>query len=142
MTRLIHRLAQVFVFLAIAALTLLTGCDLSEGPSHRGRDAAIATGQAPAAYRNETPQFAPGQLERHFLKHGGEMGFKNQEDYLRAAQAIVAGGPGIEIWHRDGDTLFYKASTNEFAVLSNRNVIRTYFRPDDGPRYWERQKLR
>ncbi len=71
------------------------------------------------------------------------MGFATQADYLRAAQALVRGGPGVEALTRDGgDTLFYRTATGEFAVLSNRGVIRTYFKPDDGPRYWERQKQR
>lgn len=142
MTILVRRLASIVVFLAIAALTLLAGCD-ARGRAHdrdRGRDAPTA--EAPAADRAGAPRFAPGQLEQHFRKHGGEMGFATMEDYLRAAQALVRGGPGVETWRRGGDTLFYKEQTNEFAVLSDRNVLRTYFRPNDGRRYWERQKLR
>lgn len=134
---LLRRLASTLVFLAIAALTLLAGCDARGRP--RDRD---PTADAVAADREAAPQFAPGQLEQHFRKHGGEMGFATKEDYLRAAQALVRGGPGVETLRRGGDTLFYKEQTNEFAVLSDRNVIRTYFRPDDGRRYWERQKHR
>jgi pyocin large subunit-like protein len=132
---LLRRLASILVYLAIAALTLLAGCDARGRPHERSRE-------APAAERASAPRFAPGQLERHFRKHGREMGFATKEDYLRAAQALVRGGPGVETWRRGGDTLFYKEQTNEFAVLSDRNVIRTYFRPDGGRRYWERQKYR
>jgi pyocin large subunit-like protein len=114
---------------------VLAGCDARGRPHERARE-------APAADHEAAPQFAPGQLEQHFRKHGAEMGFATKEDYLRAAQALVRGGPGVETWRRRGDTLFYKEQTNEFAVLSDRNVIRTYFRPDDGRRYWERQKQR
>ena len=70
------------------------------------------------------------------------MGFATKEDYLRGAQALVRGGPGVETLQQRGDTLFFKESTDEFAVLSDRGVIRTYFKPDDGRRYWERQKQR
>lgn len=132
-----RRLISIVVHLAIALLTLLSACDM-RGPSpERGREVAPA-----AAEDERAPQFAPGQLERHFQKHGHEMGFTRAEDYLRAAQELVRGGPGIETWVRGTDTLFYRERTNDFAVLSSRNVIRTYFRPDDGRRYWERQKHR
>jgi pyocin large subunit-like protein len=134
---LYRRLASLFVFLAVAALTLIAGCDA------RSRDNGLAPSRSSAAYQADAPIFAPGQLERHFQKHGAEMGFTTAEDYLRAAQALVRGGPDVETLRRGGgDTLFYKERTNEFAVLSSRNVIRTYFRPDDGRRYWERQKRR
>lgn len=137
---LTRRIASLVVFLAIAALTLLAGCDAREGP--RGRDRRAEPARTVAQADRSGPQFAPGQLERHFEKHGAEMGFATKEEYLRAAQALVRGGPGVETWQRGGDTLFFKEQTNEFAVLSENGIIRTYFRPDDGRRYWERQKRR
>jgi pyocin large subunit-like protein len=140
--QLLRRLCSILVFLAIAALTVLAGCDARGRPRDRDRAPEPPAAEAPAADREGAPRFAPGQLEQHFRKHGGEMGFATKEDYLRAAQALVRGGPGVETWRRGGDTLFFKEQTNEFAVLSDRNVIRTYFRPDDGRRYWERQKQR
>jgi pyocin large subunit-like protein len=71
------------------------------------------------------------------------MGFATKEDYLRAAQALLRGGPDVETLSRaNGDTLFFREKTSEFGVLSGRGVIRTYFRPSDGQRYWERQKQR
>jgi pyocin large subunit-like protein len=36
----------------------------------------------------------------------------------------------------NGDTLFYKAATNEFAVVTKSGVIRTYFKPEKGLQYW------
>lgn len=137
---LVRRLASILVHLALVALTLLAACDAPGRPGDRRRD--VAPSAQPAAPDVRAPVFAPGQLERHFQKHGHEMGFATKEDYLRAAQDLVRAGPGVEILERGGDTLFYRAQTNEFAVLSHRNVIRTYFRPDDGRRYWERQKQR
>jgi len=137
---LLRRLASVAVFVALAALALLAGCDLRGEARDRGRDPVPTA--APAAERDDAPEFAPGQLEQHFRKHGAEMGFATKEEYLRAAQALVRGGPAVETWERGADSLFYRPETNEFAVLGGRNVIRTYFRPRDGRRYWERQKQR
>ncbi|APR86876.1 hypothetical protein A7982_12225 [Minicystis rosea] len=136
MTHLLRRITSILAFLAIAALTLVAGCSM-QVERGEGTGAAIS-----AEERERAPVFAPGQLERHFEKHGWDMGFTTKEAYLQAAQALVRGGPGVEILHRGGDTLFYKESTNEFAVLSSANVIRTYFQPDGGRRYWERQKWR
>jgi hypothetical protein len=52
----------------------------------------------------------------------------------------LAGGEGIQTFVRaNGDTLFYNPSTNEFAVLSKENIIRTYFKPVEGLLYWLRQ---
>jgi hypothetical protein len=152
----LRRFTTLFLFFAIASITLLAACDLEPPGTSRDRSRSSPPGPAPVARddrdrgrdrerdrdREAAPQFAPGQLEQHFRKHGHEMGFATQEDYLHAAQALVRGGPGVETYQRGGDTLFYRESTNEFAVLSDRNVIRTYFRPDNGRRYWERQKER
>ena len=38
-----------------------------------------------------------------------------------------------------GDALFYRSATNEFAVLTKDNVLRTYFKPADGLQYWLNQ---
>lgn len=127
---ILHRAAGRF---AIVALTLLSGC----GAAYRDLPPRA---EAHAALRDRAPRFAPGQLERHFWKHGVEMGFATMEEYLRAAQDLVRGGPGVEILHRWGDTLFFRAATGEVAILSSYGVIRTYFQPRDPERYWERQK--
>ena len=137
---LFRRLIALLVPLAtvVLALAACQGHD-SRWTGNPAEPLPRSLADAPSA----SPCFAPGQLEHHFQKHGLAMGFANQADYLRAAQALVRGGPDVETLRRDGgDTLFYRASTDEFAVLSDRNVIRTYFKPDDGPAYWERQKDR
>lgn len=54
-----------------------------------------------------------GNLTSHYEKHGIEMGFSSEEEYLEA--------------------------TNEFVVVSQDGYIRTYFCPDDGIDYYNRQ---
>ena len=140
---------RVVALLGLVTLLCVTACDRgsrgSGDPPEPVRAAAAAEEPSPQptpAPGRVAPRFAPGQLEHHFQKHGGEMGFASQGEYLRAAQALVMGGPGVEIYQRGGDTLFFKEATGEFAVVSDRNVLRTYFKPGDGRRYWERQKQR
>jgi hypothetical protein len=82
----------------------------------------------------------PNQLMTHFEKHGAEFGAEPVDDYLSGARRLIAGGKGIESFQRaNGDTLFYNPTTNEFGALSNKGVIRTYFKPDRGLDYWMSQ---
>ena len=39
----------------------------------------------------------------------------------------------------NGDKLFYDSARNEFAVLRQDGILRTYFRPKDGRQYWLEQ---
>ena len=39
----------------------------------------------------------------------------------------------------DGDDVYYKENTNEFVVVSTDGYIRTYFNPDSGKKYFDRQ---
>ena len=142
----LYRLAAL---LGLVTLLGVTACDRGsraafdrDTPVRAAAAAEEPTSPPSPAPGRVAPRFAPGQLEQHFQKHGGEMGFATQADYLRAAQALVMGGPGVETWQRGGDTLYFKEATGEFAVVSDRNVLRTYFKPGDGRRYWERQKQR
>ena len=79
-------------------------------------------------------------LEQHYQKHGIEMGFSSAEEYERAA-AAVAENP--EALHKteaeDGDDVYYIESTNEFVIVSTDGYLRTYFNPDRGIDYFNRQ---
>lgn len=102
-----------------------------------GRLGPAASGLGAAA--RDVRAFAPGKWFSHFIKHGREFGYTTSVQYLRGAQRLTGGGPGISTFTRaNGDRLFYNAATNEFGVLSGGGVIRTYFRPTDGINYWNR----
>lgn len=79
-------------------------------------------------------------LEQHYEKHGIEMGFGSAEEYASAA-ADVINNP--EALHKkeseDDDVVYYLEVTNEFVVLSDDGYIRTYFNPDAGKKYYDRQ---
>ena len=79
-------------------------------------------------------------LESHYYKHGIDMGFDSPEEYLEAANAVIANPDALTKTEKeDGDTVFYVEATNEFVVLSTDGYIRTYFLPDGGKRYFDRQ---
>ena len=85
---------------------------------------------------------ANATAEEHWEKHGREFPeFHNAQDYEHGAQAFVATPPtGTLTKHRDnGDTLFYDPATNTFAVADRRGEPRTFFRPNSGRAYWDRQ---
>ncbi len=86
-----------------------------------------------------------GKIKRLFERNGAAFGAASASDYLAKAQAFITSPPaGTETAtrRRNGDTLFYQASTNTFAVADRDGVLRTMFKPDDGAAYWAKEKAR
>lgn len=79
-------------------------------------------------------------LEQHYEKHGKDMGFASAEEYEKAA-AAVPNNPAVlhKTEKEDGDDVYYIESTNEFVVVSTDGYIRTYFNPDRGIDYYNKQ---
>lgn len=79
-------------------------------------------------------------LNQHFEKHGIEMGFATAEEYLAAANKVIS---SPKVLHKkeaeDNDDVYYLEESNEFVVVSTDGYIRTYFLPEDGIRYYNRQ---
>lgn len=79
-------------------------------------------------------------LDQHYEKHGKDMGFSSAEEYEKAA-AAVPNDP--EVLHKnekeDGDDVYYIERTNEFVIISTDGYIRTYFNPDRGIDYYNKQ---
>ncbi|HEY0052482.1 MAG TPA: hypothetical protein VGB49_03620 [Caulobacteraceae bacterium] len=149
-------------------LTLVASCD--NGPSAVETRDRTAEAQAPAAapaesggareaatadpvalHRDGKPVWAPsrrGSAEanaaRAFERNGEAFGARNQADFIDKAHAFVSRPPsGTETVRRsNGDTLFYHAASNTFAVATRDGAPRTMFKPDDGAAYWAEQKTR
>lgn len=82
------------------------------------------------------------RLEEHYDKHGGEFGNISQQEYLRLAQALrdaPAGGPILQSVRRDGVVTRFDQRSGAFIAFNANGVIRTFFRPNDGERYFRRQ---
>lgn len=79
-------------------------------------------------------------LDQHYEKHGKEMGFASAKEYEKAA-AAVPNHPDVlhKIEKEDGDDVYYIEATNEFVVVSTDGYIRTYFNPDRGIDYYNKQ---
>lgn len=90
----------------------------------------------PTAYRFRNQNL----LDQHYEKHGREMGFASAEDYEKAA-AAVPNHPDVlhKTEKEDGDDVYYVEATNEFVIVSTDGYIRTYFNPDRGIDYYNKQ---
>lgn len=81
-------------------------------------------------------------LEEHYEKHGSEFGSISQDEYLRQAQTLrdtEAGGEILEAKRPDGVTTRYDRKTGAFLAYNADDTIRTFFKPNDGERYFKRQ---
>lgn len=79
-------------------------------------------------------------LEQHYEKHGRDMGFASAEEYEKAAAAVPNNPEALhKIEKEDGDDVYYIERTNEFVVVSTDGYIRTYFLPDRGIDYFNKQ---
>ena len=138
---------KLFIILGILCMLILVfGISALSGgpddPADPSVDPAVDPGTEPGGtieyveytFRNNK------LLEEHFQKHGIEMGFATKEEYQKAA-SDVANDP--EALHKlekdDGDDVYYKEDTNEFVVVSTDGFIRTYFCPDSGKKYYDKQ---
>ncbi|WP_460263618.1 hypothetical protein [Clostridium sporogenes] len=83
-------------------------------------------------------------LDSHYEKHvikQGEFGNITKIDYLKGAQNLVD-SPGNDILtkvRKNRDIVFYRQSTNEFAIKTKEGIIRTYFKPKGGIDYFNAQ---
>ena len=76
----------------------------------------------------------------HFTKHGIDMGFTTEDAYEQAASRVITNPQALHKTEaEDGDDVYYVADTNEFVVLSTDGYIRTYFCPDKGKAYFDKQ---
>ena len=79
-------------------------------------------------------------LSEHYQKHGIDMGFKNKQDYEKAASDAANNPDALhKLEKEDNDDVYYVEETNEFVIISKDDYIRTYFLPDAGKKYFDKQ---
>lgn len=163
---------RVATFLAVAALVLTGGCgnggSAVQTRDHQTeaevQAAADVPGSAVSAADSGSDASAPvveaergrpvwstarGRTadegaQRSFDRNGAAFGAANVEAYVSAAHAFIANPPaGTETARRrNGDTLYYHAASNTFAVATRDGAPRTMFKPDEGAAYWAEQLAR
>jgi len=81
-------------------------------------------------------------LDEHYAKHGHEFGSITEVQYLRRAQELRdarAGGDVREAVRSDGVITRFDTRSGAFIAFHQDKSIRTFFQPNDGLRYFERQ---
>ena len=99
---------------------------------------------APAA-RSDVGFRTHALLAEHYAKHGAEFGSPGIDAYLRQAQALrdaPAGGDVLEAVRDDRVVTRFDRASGAFIAFDASGVIRTFFRPRDGERYFHRQAAR
>jgi hypothetical protein len=85
------------------------------------------------------------RLDEHYDKHGAEFGRITKHDYLHQAQLLrdaKAGDPILEAVRSDGVVTRFDRQTGAFIAFNPNGTIRTFFKPNDGERYFRRQAER
>ena len=79
-------------------------------------------------------------LDEHFEKHKVDTATSSKEEYLIKANAVITNPYALHKKEKeDGDDIYYVVETNELVIVSTDGYIRTYFCPDDGMAYYEKQ---
>lgn len=151
----IGSVAAVVGVLALAACD--NGSSAVETRDRTGETAAVAASETveeasgSAAARTETPIWTSNRrntseqnLDRAFDRNGEAFGASDARDFAGKAKAFIDAPPGgtETIRRGNGDTLYYHATSNTFAVANRDGVPRTMFKPDTGAAYWAEQKTR
>ncbi len=79
-------------------------------------------------------------MRDHFKKHKEDTGCATVEEYLARANAVIENPKSLhKLEAEDGDDIYYLEATNEIVFVAPRGYIRTYFRPDSGKAYFDKQ---
>ncbi len=130
----IHYVVTVIIILVIGLLTTKFG-DFANPENYVNKNDNDVHQQYEYTFAND------GLLVEHFEKHGQEFGYATKEEYLQGANEVINNPSSLHKYEaEDGDDCYYLQSTNEFVVVSPDGTIRTYFKPDDGVAYFNRQQ--
>ncbi len=136
--KLIIRIAVLVVLLVLTYV----GKNMNGAEEETGDETAAVVQEEPELEEEEIvyPFRSQEQLTDHFERHGVEMGYDTEESYVAGANGVVFSPDALhKLEEEDGDFVYYLEETNEFVVLSPDGYIRTYFCPDDGIDYYNRQ---
>jgi len=118
----------------------------SRAPAHPGLTRAAPEADPAAQVRNADVGFrSRAALDDHFQKHGGEFGGLDRAGYLLRAQALRDRPVGQSVFQKvrgDGVVTRFDTASGEFIAFDADLTIRTFFKPEDGWRYFERQASR
>jgi pyocin large subunit-like protein len=148
------RALLTFAFALISTVTACGGGSPSttqRAPSQAVNAPAQPSAAAPAPQTRDAitrPNIgfrSRAQFNEHFQKHGAEFDGLDQQQYLRAAQTLrdaPVGGAIEELRRPDGTVSRFDRASGAFIAFNADGTIRTFFKPNDGERYFRRQATR
>ncbi|EOE5454114.1 T7SS effector LXG polymorphic toxin [Listeria monocytogenes] len=99
-------------------------------------------GRSYTGKRNVENDFKNGKgvstLEKHALKHQ----YESTDEYLADAREFLEKKPTLRtetFVSKEGTYFRYDSKTNEFGIINEYGSIPTYFKPNAGLKYWEKQ---
>ena len=140
--------ARLFRRGAILTGLFVAGCQSNASPAVQSQSSAAPKAQPATpnySVRTQIGFTSRKHLDEHFVKHGGEFTGMSKADYLVAAQTLrdrPAGGDVEEISRPDGTTSRFDKESGAFIAFDSDGTIRTFFKPNDGERYFRRQAER
>jgi len=135
---------MVLVLAAVLALWLLETRSARTTPAPPAATAPVP-GPGPWAGHPGIGFRDRGQLAEHYRKHGAEFGGIGATEYLARAQGLrdrPAGGDIREAVRPDGVITRFDRRTGDFLAFDPDGTIRTFFRPNEGEAYFDRQLKR
>lgn len=124
----------IFIAVVLIAMVLSSRADRDSDLNLVNENSQVVADAPAHHFKNEK------LLNEHYEKHGVDMGFSTAEEYEKAASDVVNNITALhKIEKEDGDDVYYIEATNEFVVVSGSGYIRTYFCPDAGKAYFDRQ---
>ena len=146
MTRLfVVRPGKSGVLALLILFFLAISCGSPQAPptqAQKTKDAIESNAVSSHVKRPDVGFASRQKLIDHYRKHGREFGTITVEQYLRGAQELrdrPAGGAILEAARPDGSVTRFDRDSGDFIAFSRDGVIRTYFKPTDGERYYKRQ---
>lgn len=143
----------IAVIVAIALRRESAPAPASSAPGPTGAASTSAntapapTRTAPTSSTNSGKGFRDrAHLDEHFAKHGREFAGLSKTQYLAMAQTLrdaPAGGDILEIFRAsDGVVSRFEKRSGAFIAFDRDGTIRTFFKPNDGEKYFRRQANR
>ena len=130
-------LSRLLIAAMIAALMFVSWSHLGQ----RGMSVSQSASQPRSTIGFTTER----HLDEHYEKHGREFGAVTKHEYLAMAQTLrdaAAGGPVLESVRKDGVATRFDRDSGAFIAFNRDRTIRTFFKPNDGERYFHRQAAR
>ena len=132
---------QRWVALLVVVIAAIVGVNRFGATNHPALAPAATTTTADVVW-SHGHNGGSQNAQEHWEKHGREFPeFHSAEEYEQGALRFVTHPPPGTLTksRENGDALYYDPATNTFAVKDRSGEPRTFFRPNSGRAYWDRQ---